>query len=92
MEAAGPQLEGALDALALTLSDIMTAIANDPELRRAAVATAGGMVDVAQVLIREQAEVLNEALRKIDERITTPRLLQPMWRAPALQPVGPVIA
>jgi ABC-type transporter Mla subunit MlaD len=69
--AATPELRQALDQLALTIGALAERMANDPELRMSAVRAAEGVVDVARVTLEEQSDVLQEALRRLADRIAT---------------------
>lgn len=64
-----PELERALGELALVLSGVVDRVANDPELRRSALEAAEGMVLVAEVVVAEQAEILQEVLRTAADEI-----------------------
>lgn len=75
-----PELQDALDQLATTLTVLAARIASDPELRESALRAAGGLVGVAQVAIEEQSDAIQEALRKLAERLEAmpaPRLSVP---------------
>ncbi|MEX2571605.1 MAG: hypothetical protein WD737_09865 [Gemmatimonadota bacterium] len=58
-------LQETLDELAVTLDGLLTRVANDPELRRSALDAAEGMVNVAEVVLAEQAEMLQKVLRSV---------------------------
>jgi hypothetical protein len=64
-----PELQRSLDELAATLDRLGRRIANDPELRASAVRTAQSLVSVAQVVVVQQADVLQEALKTAAERL-----------------------
>jgi hypothetical protein len=66
---ASPELQAALEELGERMSAIAAQIASDPELRTAALRAAGGMVGMAEILVTQQAEVIQEALRTAAERI-----------------------
>lgn len=68
---AAPELQEALDRLAVSLSAVATRIASDPELRLAAVQTAEGLLGVAQVTLEQQTTQIQEALRQMAERLDT---------------------
>ena len=68
---AAPELQEALDRLAVSLSTVAARIASDPELRLAAVQTAEGLLGVAQVTLEQQATQIQEALREMAERLDT---------------------
>ena len=65
----GPELEEALGRLAATVGEVAARVAADPELRASALRAAGGMVELAQVVVAEQSEAVLEALRAAAERI-----------------------
>ncbi|CAN5621690.1 hypothetical protein BH23GEM8_BH23GEM8_21680 [soil metagenome] len=67
--ASRPELERTLEALTATLNIFASRIANDPELRESAVRAAQGLVGVAEVVVVEQSNVLQEALRAAADRI-----------------------
>jgi hypothetical protein len=69
--ASRPELERTLDALAATLNVFASRIANDPDLRESAVRAAQGLVGVAEVVVVEQSNVLQEALRAAADRISS---------------------
>jgi hypothetical protein len=64
-----PELQRSLDELAATLDRLGRRIANDPELRTSAVRTAQSLVSVAQIVVVQQADVLQEALKAAAERL-----------------------
>jgi hypothetical protein len=66
---ATPELERALDQLAVTLSGIASRLASDPELRSSTVRAARGVADVAEAAVVEQSSVIQEALRAMADRI-----------------------
>jgi hypothetical protein len=67
--AATPELERALGQLATTLGERANRIARDPELRASAVQAARGATEVAELVVIEQSSALQEALRRIADRI-----------------------
>jgi hypothetical protein len=67
--AATPELERTLEQLTQSLNALVQRVADDPELRAAAVRAARGGVEVAEVVVTEQTSVLVEALRAAAERI-----------------------
>ena len=66
-----PELQRTLDELAASLERVGRRIANDPELRASAVRAAQGFVGVAQLMVVQQAEMLQEVLRTMSERLAT---------------------
>ena len=80
--ATAPELREALDQVAVTLAALVKRIASDPELHRSAVSAAGGLVGVAQDAIEEQSTAVQEALRKLAERLES-------MPPPALSVPGP---
>ncbi|HUE96883.1 MAG TPA: hypothetical protein VMN39_09495 [Longimicrobiaceae bacterium] len=79
---AAPGLEDALGDLATELEAVANRIANDPELRMAALRTAGGLLQVAQVALEAHAEQVQEALREMADRLDD---LTPTDREPTLR-------
>jgi hypothetical protein len=69
--ASRPELERTMEALTATLHIFASRIANDPALRESAARAAQGLVGVAEVVVVEQSEMLQEALRAAAERIAT---------------------
>jgi hypothetical protein len=73
MEAVGavvaPEFERTMEALAESLNTLAQRVAQDPELRSSALRAARGAVDVAEVVVVEQASVLQELLRAAADRI-----------------------
>jgi hypothetical protein len=73
MEALGtviaPELERTMEELAESLNTLARRVAQDPELRSSALRAARGAVDVAEVVVVEQASVLQELLRAAADRI-----------------------
>jgi hypothetical protein len=63
------ELQRTLDELAATLDRLGRRVANDPELRASAVRTAQTFVNVAQVMVVQQADVLAGMLKTIAERL-----------------------
>jgi hypothetical protein len=61
---------------------IAVQIASDPELRMAALRAAGGMVGMAEILVTQQAQVIQEALRTAAERLRD----MPLPETPAEEP------
>jgi len=66
-----PELQKSLDELAAALQALALRIANDPQLRAAAVQVATGFVVTAQQVVSEQSVVIQEALKTAAERIAT---------------------
>lgn len=66
-----PELQRTLDELAATLDRLGRRIANDPELRNSAVRAAQSFVGVAQLMVVQQADLLQEALRAASDRLAT---------------------
>jgi hypothetical protein len=62
-------LQRSLDELAATLDRLGRRIANDPELRTSAVRTAQSLVGVAQLIVVQQADLIQDALRTAAERL-----------------------
>jgi hypothetical protein len=67
--AASPEIQKAADELATTLGALAARIAGDPELRASAVRAARGMVEVADIVVAEQAMTLQESLRALADRL-----------------------
>jgi hypothetical protein len=66
---ASPELQKALDELALAVQTLVLRIASDPELKAAAIQVAAGVVTTAHQVVTEQSVVVQEALRTAAERI-----------------------
>ena len=66
-----PELQRTLDELAASLERVGRRIANDPELRASAVRAAQGFVGVAQLMVVQQTEMLQDVLRTMSERLAT---------------------
>jgi hypothetical protein len=62
-------LQRSLDELAATLDRLGRRIANDPELRTSAVRTAQSFVGLAQLIVVQQADLIQDALRTAAERL-----------------------
>lgn len=73
-----PELQRTLDELAATLDRLGRRIANDPELRNSAVRAAQSFVGVAQLIVVQQADLLQEALRAASDRLATLSAPQPL--------------
>jgi hypothetical protein len=67
--AVAPELERTAEQLTATMSALVSRVANDPELRSAAVRAARSGVDVAETVVVEQTSALQEALRVLAERL-----------------------
>jgi hypothetical protein len=68
-DAMAPELERTAEQLTATLNLLITRLANDPELRTAAVRAARGGVDVAETVVVEQSGTLQQALRVLADRL-----------------------
>lgn len=66
-----PELQRTLDELAASLDRIGRRIANDPELRTSAVRAAQGFVGIAELVVVQQAAILQDVLRSVSERLAT---------------------
>lgn len=66
-----PELQKSLDELAKAVQALALRIANDPQLRAAAVQVATGFVTTAQQVVTEQSDVIQTALKTAAERIAT---------------------
>ena len=66
-----PELQRTLDELAASLERVGRRIANDPELRNSAVRAAQGFVGIAEVVVVQQAAILQEMLKAVSERLAT---------------------
>jgi hypothetical protein len=80
---AAPELQQALDQLTASLGVLAARIASDRELHASAVRAAEGMVGIAQIVVEEQGDLLQEALQKLAERIAAmpaPRISVPEAR------------
>ena len=64
-----PELQKSLDDLAAAMQGLATRIANDPQLKTAAMNVASGFVATAQQVIAEQSVAIEEALKTAAERI-----------------------
>ena len=73
---ASPELEKSLDELAASIQMVALRIANDPELRAAAMQVASGFVASAQQVVNEQSDVLQEALKTAAEKIAKAQTAQ----------------
>jgi hypothetical protein len=69
--ASAPELERTLEQLTGTLNVLATRIAEDAELRASATRAAHGLVGVAQVVVVEQSNLLQDVLRAAAERLAT---------------------
>jgi hypothetical protein len=68
-ETAAPVLDETLSQLSMALGDLATRVASDPELRRSAVAAAQGIAELTSSLVTENAEVIQEVLRKAADEL-----------------------
>jgi hypothetical protein len=66
-----PELQKSLDDLAVAVQTLALRVANDPQLRTAAMQVATGFVITAQHVVNEQSVALQEALKTAAERIAT---------------------
>lgn len=66
-----PELKKSLDELARSVEALALRIANDPQLRAAAVQVATGFVTTAQQVVAEQGDAIETALKTAAERIAT---------------------
>ena len=66
-----PELQKSLDALAAAVQALALRVANDPQLRMAAIQVASGFVLTAQQAVVENSVVIQEALKTAAERIAT---------------------
>lgn len=66
-----PELQKSLDELAKAVQALALRIANDPQLRAAAVQVATGFAITAQKVVAENSDVIQEALKTAAERIAT---------------------
>src|SRR3954470_12746779 len=73
---ASPELQKSLDELAASLQTMALRIANDPELRAAAMKVASGFVASAQQVVDEQSDVLQEALKTAAQKIADAQAAQ----------------
>lgn len=73
-----PELQRTLDELAASLDRVGRRIANDPELRTSAVRAAQGFVGIAELVVVQQAAMLQEVLRTMSERLATLPPPQPL--------------
>ena len=65
-----PELQKSLEDLAAAMQALAQRIANDPEIKTAAMSVASGMVTTAQQVIAEQSGAIEEALKTAAERIS----------------------
>lgn len=65
------ELQKSLDELAAAVQALALRIANDPQLRAAAIQVATGFVTTAQQVVAEKSVVIQEALKTAAERIAT---------------------
>src|SRR5690606_34880057 len=62
-------LNETFEQLATTLGELADRVASDPELRRSAFAAVQGMAELSSSLIAENADVIEEALRKAADEL-----------------------
>src|SRR6476660_10210340 len=63
-----PELQKSMDELAASLQALAFRLANDPQLRAAAIQVASGFVATAQQMVNEQSGVIQEALKTAAQR------------------------
>lgn len=68
---ASPELQKSLEELGEAVEALAVRIANDPQLRAAALQVATGFVNTAQQVVAENAVVIEEALKTAAERIAS---------------------
>jgi predicted transcriptional regulator len=73
---ASPELQKSLDELAASIQAMALRLANDPELRAAAMKVASGFVASAQQVVDEQSDVLQEALKTAAQKIAEAQAAQ----------------
>ena len=66
---ASPELQKSLDDLAAAMQALALRIANDPEIKAAAIHVASGLVNTATQVVTEHSVVIQEALKTAGERI-----------------------
>jgi hypothetical protein len=66
-----PELQKSLDDLAEAVQALALRVANDPQLRAAALQVASGFVITAQQVVNEQSVAMQEALKTAAERIAS---------------------
>ena len=71
-----PELQKALDELGASVQALATRLANDPQLKAAAMNVAAGMVSTAQQVVTEQSVVLQEAIKTAAQRIAEAQAAQ----------------
>jgi len=65
-----PELQKSLEDLAAAMQALAQRIANDPEIKTAAMNVASGFVTTAQQVVAEQSGAIEEALKAAAERIS----------------------
>ena len=65
-----PELQKSLEDLAAAMQSLAQRIANDPEIKTAAMNVASGFVTTAQQVVAEQSGAIEEALKAAAERIS----------------------
>ncbi|HEU4747595.1 MAG TPA: hypothetical protein VFS56_03775 [Gemmatimonadaceae bacterium] len=68
---ASPELQKSLEELSEAVQALALRIANDPQLRAAALQVATGLVNTAQHVVAENSSVIEEALKTAAERIAS---------------------
>ena len=71
-----PELQKSLEELAAALQTLALRIANDPQVKTAAMQVASGAVTTAQQVIAEQSVHIQEALKAAAERISASQSAQ----------------
>lgn len=68
---ASPELQKSLEDLGQAVQALALRIANDPQLRAAALQVASGFVNTAQQVVAENSTIIEEALKTAAEGIAT---------------------
>ena len=63
-------LQVAMEQLATTLQALVARVANDPQLRATSLRAAQGAIVLTQVMLEQQTDVLQEALRRAADRLS----------------------
>jgi hypothetical protein len=79
---ASPELQKSMDELAASVQALALRLANDPQLRAAAIQVASGFVATAQQVVNEQSVVIQEALKTAAQRIAEVQAAQQRVRKP----------
>ncbi|MFN2636270.1 MAG: hypothetical protein ABR585_04545 [Gemmatimonadaceae bacterium] len=77
-----PELQKSMDELAASVQAFALRIANDPQLRAAAMQVASGFVATAQQAVTEQSVVIQEALKTAAERLAKVQAAQQRAKRP----------